>query len=117
MFPAPSTAEQLVRSQILLRDLNERIVEVLKRHYLDLKTDGDNQTEFLCECSRAACTETISLTVEEYEAVRSSPTMFVVLPGHETPAVEEALLINGRYALVEMKMFAELAATSDPRAG
>jgi hypothetical protein len=116
MFPAPPTTEQLVRTQILLRDINERIVEVLKHHYLDFETD-DYQVEFVCECSRAACIETISLTVEQYEAVRSSPTVFVVLPGHETPEVEVTLLTNGRYSLVEKKMFAELAVTSDPRAG
>lgn len=117
MFPAPSTAEQLVRSQILLRDLNERIVEGLKRHYRDLETDGDYQTEFICECSRGECIETISLTVEEYEAARSSPAVFVVLPAHQTSESEETLLTNERYALVEKKMFAELAVTSDPRAG
>jgi hypothetical protein len=117
MFPAPPTTEELVWHQILLRDINERIVEVLKHYYLELETDGDYQAEFICECSRAPCSETISLTVEEYEAVRSSPTVFVMLPGHEIPGVEETLLTNERFSLVEKTMFAELAVTSDPRAG
>jgi hypothetical protein len=116
-MPPVATSEELVRQQILLRDLNEHVVEVLKAQNLDLTDrDGDYRSEFLCECSRQACTETISLTVEEYEGVRSSPTVFAVLPGHETPAVEDTLFTNERFSLVEKKVFAQLAVTSDPRA-
>jgi hypothetical protein len=123
MPPARPSTEQLVRNQILLREVNERLVEVLKAQNLDFSTDGDRgadggcEQDFICECSRDECTDPVSLTVEEYEAVRSSPTVFVVHPGHETPEVEETLLTNERYSLVEKKVFAELAETSDPRAG
>ena len=62
------------RNQLLFREVNERIREVLD-------SQGDS-TEFLCECSRDDCTETIRLSLEEYDRIRSSPNHFVAEPGH-----------------------------------
>jgi hypothetical protein len=61
------------RNQFLFREVNERIREVL---------DSQGSTEFLCECSRDDCTETILLSLEEYDRIRSSPNHFVAEPGH-----------------------------------
>jgi hypothetical protein len=60
--------ERLVRNQLVFREVNDRIREVVG--HLDIKGPID----FICECSREDCTETLSLTVDEYERVRSSPT-------------------------------------------
>jgi len=99
-----SPGERQVRSQVLVRDVNRRILlEVLKAQNLDLSTDGNHETEFVCECSREGCNETVSLTVNEYEGVRSSDTVFAVLPGHETPEVMDTLLTNKRFSLVEKR--------------
>jgi hypothetical protein len=98
-----SPGERQVRNQVLVRDVNGRILEVLKAQSLDLSTDGNHESEFVCECSREGCSETVSLTVNEYEGVRSSDTVFVVLPGHETPEVMDTLLSNKRFSLVEKK--------------
>ena len=57
--------------------------------------------DFICECSREDCTETVSLAVEEYEGVRSSPTLFVIVPGHETLEVEQVVDTDERFMLVE----------------
>jgi hypothetical protein len=98
-----SPGERQVRNQVLVRDVNGRILEVLKAQSLDLSTDGNHESEFVCECSREGCSETVSLTVNEYEGVRSSDTVFVVLPGHETPEVMDTLLTNKRFSLVEKR--------------
>jgi hypothetical protein len=98
-----SPGERQVRNQVLVRDVNGRILEVLKAQSLDLSTDGNHESEFVCECSREGCSETVSLTVNEYEGVRSSDTVFVVLPGHETPEVMDTLLTNERFSLVEKR--------------
>jgi hypothetical protein len=98
-----SPGERQVRNQVLVRDVNGCILEVLKAQSLDLSTDGNHESEFVCECSREGCNETVSLTVNEYEGVRSSDTVFVVLPGHETPEVMDTLLTNKRFSLVEKK--------------
>jgi hypothetical protein len=42
----------------------------------------------VCECGQLECTEQITLDIPLYERVRSDPTLFVVLPGHEEPDVE-----------------------------
>ena len=111
-----SPSQRQIRNHVLSRDVNGRILEVLKAESLDLSTDGNHETEFLCECSQEGCNETVSLTVAEYEGVRSSDTVFVVLPGHETPEVMDTLLTNERFSLVEKSVHAEPAVTSDPRA-
>jgi hypothetical protein len=111
-----SPGARQLRNQGLLRDVNGRILEVLKAELLDLSTNGNHETEFVCECRQEACNKTVSLTVDEYEAVRSSPTVFVVLPGHESPEVMDTLLTNERFSLVEKRMFAEPGGTGDPRA-
>jgi hypothetical protein len=87
--------ERLVRNQLVFREVNDRIREV---------TEGfgvADPIDFICECSREDCTETVSLAVEEYEGVRSSPTLFVIVPGHETPEVEQVVDANERFMLVE----------------
>jgi len=111
-----SPGARQLRNQGLLRDVNGRILEVLKAELLDLSTNGNHETEFVCECRQEACNKTVSLTVDEYEAVRSSPTVFVVLPGHESPEVMDTLLTNERFSLVEKRMFTEPGGTGDPRA-
>jgi hypothetical protein len=59
--------ERLARNQVLFREVNERLREIV----------GDSATpsEFLCECSKTDCTETITLDADEYEGVRSSPNL------------------------------------------
>src|SRR5215211_1412861 len=52
--------ERLAHNQVLFREVNERLRE---------KLDGsDGATEFLCECSRTDCIETVVLTIAEYES-------------------------------------------------
>ena len=87
--------ERLVRNQLVFREVNDRIREV---------TQGlgiPDPIDFICECSREDCTETVALAVEEYDGVRSSPTLFVIVPGHETPQVEQVVDANERFSLVE----------------
>jgi hypothetical protein len=68
--------ERLVRNQVLLREVNERIAEA------SASWDG-GAGEWLCECSHDECVETLALSALEYERIRSSPNVFVIVPGHE----------------------------------
>ena len=43
---------------------------------------------FVCECYQDECDAMVSLSREEYEAIRSSPTRFAVHPGHVDEEVE-----------------------------
>jgi hypothetical protein len=41
------------------------------------------------------------LELDEYKAIRSSPNLFVIVPGHETRKVDLVVEANDRYALVK----------------
>src|SRR5690349_1952900 len=69
-----------------------------------------------CECGLVSCTERVSMTAQEYEDVRSSPTTFVVAPGHELPDVEHVVSDSERFRVVEKEgEAAVVAARTDPR--
>ena len=85
--------ERIARNEALFRVVNERVREVRPE-------EGDEMIGFLCECGDETCTEVVSLTVEEYEDVRSEPTHFVVVPGHEVTSVEAPLRQTDRYLVV-----------------
>lgn len=99
-----SSHEQLVRNQLLLRDVNERIAEVAAGW-------TDDPPEFLCECSNDACVETFVLSRDEYETVRSSPNLFVVLSGHEVLEVDRVVEAGERFSLVEKIKHTDLVLT------
>lgn len=102
--------ERLVRNQLVFREVNDRIREVRKRF------DLEGPTDFVCECSGESCTETVSLALDEYDGVRSSPTLFVIVPGHETLEVEQVVEVNERFMLVEkFKLTDEVVESYTPR--
>jgi hypothetical protein len=88
--------DRLVRNQLIFREVNERIREVAE--HFNFERSG---VDFICECSVDGCSESIELDVDEYRAIRSSPTLFVIVPGHETLTVEVVIETNDRYMLVE----------------
>jgi len=59
----------------LFRAVNARI--------RDLAGEWQSAYEFICECDDESCTRVLRMTVEQYEAVRTDPSAFAVLPGHE----------------------------------
>jgi hypothetical protein len=99
--------ERVGKNEAVFREVNERINDVTR----------EDVAEYLCECGNATCTETIHMTVAEYEAVRADPTHFAVLPGHEIPDVEDVVARNERFLVVRKKAgaAAALAAELDPR--
>lgn len=96
------------------REVNERIKEVSGRV---VAFDGEATLEFVCECSEEGCSDSVELTLAEYESIRSEPTHFLVVPGHVwQPGTERAVRENDTYAVVEKTGDAgEVAADKDPR--
>jgi hypothetical protein len=98
--------ERAGKNEAVFREVNERISDVTRQ----------SPAEYLCECATASCTETIQMTVAEYESVRSVPTRFAVLPGHEVPDLEEVVAQHDAFLVVRKKAgAAEVAAELDPR--
>jgi len=99
--------ERLAHNQVLFREVNERLRE---------KLDGsDGATEFLCECSRTDCIETVVLTIAEYESLRSDPTRFLIAIGHEIPEIEIVVDAREGYSIVKKTTGDDYAEETDPR--
>jgi hypothetical protein len=72
------SAERAAENEATFRRVNETLEE--KAAELGLR---DERTPYLCECENERCTEVVQLTREEYEAVRTDPKTFFVVPGHQ----------------------------------
>ena len=88
-----TSVERLSRNELVFREVNERIREITARFgVLDVAL-------FVCECGRPDCSEAIELVLSEYDALRSSPGTFVMVPGHEA-AHEKVVAREKRYNAV-----------------
>jgi hypothetical protein len=101
------------------RERNEAVFRVVNERIEDVGTTlvpDDVPMQFLCECDDPDCLEKISATRAEYEAIRAVATQFVVLPGHEDPAVEHVVQQAESFLVVEKEGQAgHEAQESDPR--
>jgi hypothetical protein len=84
------------RNEELFRNVNERIETLSKTVARD-----DPMMEYLCERDSPGCYERVRATRGEYESVRSEPTYFIVLAGHEDRRVERVAFSNERFLIVE----------------
>ena len=108
---AASREQRLATNEVLFREVNERIEQAAE----DASSAGP--MVFVCECGNAECAETIEVTLAEYEAARSQPTLFLVVPGHEIDDITRVLEQNERFAVVEKVGEAgAIAQRHDPRA-
>ena len=99
------------RHQSLFREVNERIAQLSGR-----ATGSENGLLFLCECADESCTNSLLLTLAEYEQVRAVPTHFIVMAGHVVPQVERVAREESGYWVVEKVGEAGSAAERlDPR--
>jgi hypothetical protein len=99
--------QRAAKNQSLFREVNERIE--------DLAGSASFST-FVCECMNESCDESVYMTVEEYESIRSKGNQFFVLPGHDVSEVEEIVNANDRYLIVsKLGAGASVAAELDPR--
>ena len=102
---------QEVRNQTVFRQMNE---------WTRGGSEGSVATArrlYLCECSDRHCTDPISLTLAEYERVRSEATRFAIAPDHENPEIDHVVTEGERFTTVG-KFSGEavrLARATDPR--
>jgi hypothetical protein len=102
-----SQRERAARNQSLFREVNERIEDL---------SGNASFSAFICECMNEACDEPVSLTIEEYEHIRSDGNRFVVVQGHQVPDVEVVVESTDRYVVVaKLGVGAAVAEGLDPR--
>jgi hypothetical protein len=70
-------------NEVMFRTANERIE--LEAQSVDMFV---TPVPFFCECPDLSCTETVELTLDEYEEIREGPTRFFCVPGHQALAVQ-----------------------------
>jgi hypothetical protein len=86
------------QTHALFREVNERVKEVNEGFSLVIPM-GD----WICECANDTCVERITLSTNEYEAVRRDQARFFVAPTseHVWPEVEHVIERNNGYLIVE----------------
>lgn len=82
-------------SSTFFRAVNERIVE--------LGWPVTGPAELVCECSDRGCTRLLTITREEYEALRADRELRVVIPGHEGGEGMEVVDRPAHFVLVRMR--------------
>jgi len=104
--------KRIARNEALFRQVNERVKEVSGA----FGSVDPGPVDFVCECGNADCTEPVSLTLAEYEQVRSVATRFFVVPDHVIAAVEAVVREGTGYVVVEKRPAeARIARETDPR--
>jgi hypothetical protein len=86
----------MAQNEALARRINDRIEYQRPRN-------GESSDSFICECVRVDCGGVLDLSIEEYARVRSHPRRFIVIPGHEEPAVETTVELHPGYRVVEKR--------------
>ena len=106
-----SREERLAQNEAFFRSVNERIRDVGARHGSD-----PHDYQFLCECSDPTCLERVTLSLDEYEAVRAEATRFVLAEGHTDAEIERVVETTSDHVVVEkFGIAAEVAQALDAR--
>ena len=77
------------------RGVNERLEGDVRRY-----AEPGERFDFVCECGNETCDERVSLSIDEYEAVRRDSRTFVVVSGHEIPDVEDVVAVSDGHSVV-----------------
>jgi hypothetical protein len=88
-------ARRLGQNEALFREVNERIEQVAQALQATTERIG-----ILCECGERSCTESLEVSVSDYERIRSDSTLFFVRSGHEQPDVEVVVEQTPEYDVV-----------------
>jgi hypothetical protein len=100
------------RERSLFRSVNEKIEDVS----LGLSLATQNITA-VCECGDLKCAEHLDIDLTTYEQIRSDPTWFVVVSGHEIADVEEIVERHDGFDIVckHKGLGEDVAIAADPR--
>lgn len=105
-------ARRIGQNEALFREINERIEDMNAAFGALTET-----MSVVCECGDASCTQQIEIDLALYERVRTDPTHFLVVPGHEIVDVEEVVERHPAFFVVRKVAgeAAQLARETDPR--
>jgi hypothetical protein len=87
--------KQIARNESAFRALNESLEATIHSDRADSDFAG-----FVCECGDPNCDTTVRVTLPTYESVRRDSMLFLVVPGHDAPDVEEVVADGDGYVVV-----------------
>jgi hypothetical protein len=102
---------RIAKNEAIAREINEGIEEAMA----SLSPEG--YVRMICECGVVDCDRKVAITVTEYEMARSDARRFVVVHEHVIPDVEQIVMDNQRYVIVQKREGtpADVAEETNPR--
>jgi hypothetical protein len=92
------------RTRLARAEKNEQAFKDHNARRARLEEEGgcpeDEPVPFACECDDASCARAVEVPLGEYERAVAPADRFVVLPGHEDPAVEQVVERHDRFLVV-----------------
>jgi len=88
---------RLAENEIIFRQINRDADEFLH----DVGVENLVLAPFYCECSNIDCNQRIEMASAEYERIHLNPKRFIVVKGHEVPAIEDVVERHDIYNVVE----------------
>lgn len=90
---------QIIRNEALFRQVNDRLND------LNETLSGHSGTmELVCECGSMYCLAQVPITISEYEHLRSDPSWFAIIPGHDVAGVERVIANGDGYDIVQKRV-------------
>jgi hypothetical protein len=105
-------AERIGSNETTFRRANEIVKEQAEQ------AGVEERVPFICECGDDSCLGSVQMNLRDYEAVRSRPELFFVVPGHEILGPDLGKLVGSGdgYNIVEkIGVSAEIARARDDR--
>jgi hypothetical protein len=85
---------RIIENEKLFREVNERVAQMQAGY-------SGPDPEWVCECGDETCFEKVSVSIEEYQRIRSHEDWFFIRPGHDKPEVERIVSENDSFVVVE----------------
>ena len=106
-------ARRVGQNEAVFREINEQ-VDAINRGLAEIT---DNRMHIVCECADLICVERVVVTVPKYEEIRSDPTLFFIVPGHDKPAYEDVVEQTDAFHVVRKRAGepTRVAEETDPR--
>lgn len=105
--PLVLTESEVLRKQriALNEDAFRKVNEAINRAAGG--SPSEEALEFVCECGRRECRDTIPVSPDEYEVVRKDPAAFIIRPEHDAPDAEDVIDRRSDHWVVKKVGFAK----------
>jgi hypothetical protein len=103
--------DRVSRNEAVYRAVNREIEQTSE----ELGEGPHGRLEVICECGEDGCSETLDLTVQEYDEAHVQRDRFVVAPGHEDGKIEHVVKRSERYLVVDKFGEAERVSEAEER--